>query len=66
MERFIQYLKDRRECFDDDHFPCRKKNCDKDSMYVELAVEDVLSVFVYGSADRIRFTMFLIGGDSLS
>jgi transposase-like protein len=29
MERFIQYLKDRTECFGD-HFPCRKKkeNCD--------------------------------------
>ena len=23
MERFIQYIKDRTECFDD-HFPCRK------------------------------------------
>src|SRR5688572_29281290 len=28
MERFIQYIKDRTECFDD-NFPCRKKNCDR-------------------------------------
>jgi putative transposase len=33
MERFIQCLKDRTECFDD-HFPCRKKkeNCDRQSV----------------------------------
>jgi putative transposase len=28
MERFIQHIKDRTECFDD-HFPCRKENCDR-------------------------------------
>jgi len=26
MERFIQYVKDRTECFDD-YFPCRKEHC---------------------------------------
>ena len=26
IERTIQYIKDRTECFDD-YFPCRKKNC---------------------------------------
>lgn len=26
VERTIQYIKDRTECFDD-YFPCRKKNC---------------------------------------
>jgi hypothetical protein len=25
IERFIQKIKDRTECFDDDHFPCRKR-----------------------------------------
>jgi hypothetical protein len=25
IERTIQYIKDRTECFD--HYPCRKKNC---------------------------------------
>jgi hypothetical protein len=28
MERFIQHIKDRTECFDD-HFPCRKQDCDR-------------------------------------
>ncbi|HXG06787.1 MAG TPA: hypothetical protein VNI77_05610 [Nitrososphaera sp.] len=28
MEQFIQQVKDRTECFDD-HFACRKKNCDR-------------------------------------
>lgn len=28
IERFIQIVKDRTECFDD-HFPCMKKGCDK-------------------------------------
>jgi hypothetical protein len=27
MERFIPYLKDMTECFDD-HFPCQKEACD--------------------------------------
>jgi putative transposase len=27
IERTIQYIKDRTECFDD-YFPCRKKNCE--------------------------------------
>jgi hypothetical protein len=31
MERFVKYLKDRTECFDD-HFPCQKKDCDICSM----------------------------------
>ena len=26
MERFVQYVKDRTECFDD-YFPCRKEHC---------------------------------------
>jgi putative transposase len=28
MERAIQYIKDRTECFDD-YFPCNKDYCDK-------------------------------------
>jgi putative transposase len=28
MERFIQQIKDRTECFDD-YFPCRKEKCDR-------------------------------------
>ena len=33
IERFIQHIKDRTECFDD-HFPCRKKeNCDRQHVW---------------------------------
>jgi hypothetical protein len=59
MERFIQYLKDRTECFDD-HFRCQKKDCD-----MQQHVWNWLKMFlVYQNlaADRIRFMMFLIGG----
>jgi putative transposase len=27
IERTIQYVKDRTECFDDYYFPCRKERC---------------------------------------
>jgi putative transposase len=27
IERTIQYIKDRTECFDDYYFPCRKNKC---------------------------------------
>lgn len=27
IERTIQYIKDRTECFDDDYFPCKKEKC---------------------------------------
>jgi transposase-like protein len=48
MERFIQHIKDRTECFDD-HFPCRKKdnNCDR-QQYLEL-VEIIHLVLAYGN-----------------
>jgi putative transposase len=32
MERFVQQIKDRTECFDD-HFPCRKHNCNKQHVW---------------------------------
>jgi putative transposase len=32
MERFIQHIKDRTECFDD-NFPCRKENCDRQHVW---------------------------------
>jgi len=27
IERTMQFIKDRTECFDNDYFPCKKKNC---------------------------------------
>jgi len=32
MERFIQNIKDRTECFDD-YFPCRKDECDREHVW---------------------------------
>ena len=62
MERFIQYLKDRTECFDD-HFPCRKKkeNCDMQHVWNWLKL---FFLYLYMLADyRMRFNnMFVIGG----
>jgi hypothetical protein len=33
MERAIQYIKDRTECFDD-YFPCNKDDCDNNKKHV--------------------------------
>jgi putative transposase len=57
MERFIQYLKDRTECFDD-HFPCRKKeNCDRQHVWNWLRL---FVLFLHMKMNRIRFMTFLI------
>lgn len=62
MERFIQYLKDRTECFDD-HFPCRKEGCDRQHVWNWLKM---FFLYLYSTSDRIRFMIFLMGGDGLS
>ena len=56
MERFIQHVKDRTECFDD-HFSCRKPDCDR------LHVWNWLKLFVlylHMRMDRKWFMTFLI------
>jgi putative transposase len=58
MERFIQYLKDRTGCFDD-HFPCRKERCDRQHVWNWLKL---FFLYQHMASDRIRFTVFLIGG----
>jgi hypothetical protein len=56
MERFIQQVKDRTECFDD-HFPCRMKDCDRQhimnwfKMYI---------LYLHLETNRIKFTEFLL------
>jgi len=47
IERTIQYIKDRTECFDD-HFPCRKKNC------TLKHVKQWLDLFVYQYNSNIK------------
>ena len=63
MERFIQYLKDRTECFDDHYFPCRKKKEDCNRQHVWNWLK-LFFLYLYMSADRIRFNTFVIGGDA--
>jgi putative transposase len=56
MERFIQQIKDRTECFDD-HFPCRKINCNR------LHVHNWLKMYIFYlhmNMDRMRFMKFLL------
>ncbi len=62
MERFIQHVKDRTECFDD-HFPCRKPDCDRQHVWNWLKL---FLLYLHMKTDRGRFMTFLIGGDGLS
>jgi len=55
MERFIQHIKDRTECFDD-HFPCRKQDCDRRHVWNWLKL---FILYVHTGMDRRRFMMFL-------
>lgn len=55
MERFIQHIKDRTECFDD-HFPCRKEGCDRRHVWNWLKL---FLLYVHVGTDRMRFMMFL-------
>ena len=54
MERFIQHIKDRTECFDD-HFPCRKPDCDRQHIWNWLKL---YLLYVHMNMDRIRFMTF--------
>ena len=47
IERAMQYIKDRTECFDD-YFPCRKKNCNLNH------VKQWLNLFAYHYNRNIR------------
>jgi transposase-like protein len=57
IERFIQYIKYRTECFDD-HFPCRKPDCNMQHIWNWLKLLFVL--YVHMSMDRTRFMTFLV------
>jgi hypothetical protein len=56
VERFIQHIKDRIECFDD-HFPCRKEDCDRKNVvnWLKLSILYLRS----GMNRRRKFTTFL-------
>jgi putative transposase len=55
MERFIQHIKDRTECFDD-YFPCRKENCDRQHVWNWLKL---FVLYLHVGMDRMRFMMLL-------
>jgi putative transposase len=55
-QRFIQYLKDRTECFDD-HFPCRKPDCNRQHIWNWLKL---FVLYVNMNMDRTRFMTFLV------
>jgi putative transposase len=58
MERFVlvQQIKDRTERFDD-HFPCRKKNCNRQHVWNWLKL---FILYLDMNKDRMRFIMFLV------
>jgi putative transposase len=59
MERFVQQIKDRTECFDD-HFPCRrrrKENCDRQHVWNWLKL---FVLYLHMGMDRIRFMTFVV------
>jgi hypothetical protein len=58
MERFIQQIKDRTECFDD-HFPCNKEErmCQN---HVNNWLKMFIILYLHMRADNVRFVKFLI------
>jgi putative transposase len=57
MERFVQQIKDRTtECFDD-HFPCRKYNCNKQHVWNWLKL---FILYLHIGKYRIQFITFLM------
>jgi putative transposase len=57
MERYIQYIKDRIECFDD-HFPCRKKDCDRQHIWNWLKL---FVLYLHSGIDRLQFNLSIKG-----
>lgn len=56
-KRFIEQIKDRTECFNDDNFPCKNHNCDKQHVDNWLRI---YLLYLHMKTDRIRFTDFVI------
>ena len=56
MERFVQQIKDRTECFDD-HFPCTKQNCNRQHVWNWLKL---FILYLDMDKDRMQFITFLV------
>jgi transposase-like protein len=55
MERFIQHIKDRTECFDD-NFPCKSHACDRKHICNWLRM---YILYLHMKTDRVRFMDFV-------
>ena len=58
MERFVQKIKDRTECFDD-HFPCAKDDCNRLHVYNWLKL---YILYIHTDMDKAKFMEFLMDG----
>ena len=58
MERFVQQIKNRTECFDD-HFPCTKQNCNRQHVWNWLKL---FILYLDMDKDRMQFITFLVLG----
>jgi putative transposase len=56
MERLVQQIKDRTECFDD-HFPCTKQNCNRQHVWNWLKL---FILYLDMDKDRMQFITFLV------
>jgi putative transposase len=56
VERFIQQIKDRTECFDD-HFPCRIRDCDRQHIMNWLKI---FILYLHMETNRIKSKEFLL------
>ena len=56
MERFIQKIKDRTECFIDDHVPCRSESCNRQHVtnWIKMFI-----LYLHMKTDRIKLMKFL-------
>lgn len=55
IERLIQQIKDRTECFDD-HFPCRIKNCNRQHVINWIKM---FFLYLHMGTNRVQFINFL-------
>ncbi len=62
MERFIQKIKDRTECFDD-HFPCRSESCNRQHVtnWIKMFI-----LYLHMKTDRIKLMEFLMRNSKLT
>ena len=63
IERFVQQIKDRRECFDDDHILRMKQDCNRQHVWNWLKL---FVLHLHIGTNRIQFITFLVIEECLS